>query len=101
MIQNHLNSTGGQLNDLCLKYEHFILIGDFNSEICEDAMKVFCSNYNFKNLVNAPTCFKNVDNPNCIDLILTTKPLYFQKTTVIETAISDFHKFTVTKSKNI
>ena len=44
MIQNHLNSTGCQLNDLCLKYEHFILIGDLNSEMCEDALKMFCSN---------------------------------------------------------
>ena len=33
MIQNHLNSIGGKLNDLCLKYENFILIGYFNSEI--------------------------------------------------------------------
>ena len=31
-IRNHLNSIVGQLNDLCLKYEHFNLIGDFNSE---------------------------------------------------------------------
>ena len=68
MIQNHLN-------DLCLKYEHFILIGDLNSEMCEDAMKMFCSIYNLKNLVNEPTCFTNVDIPSCVDLILTNKPL--------------------------
>ena len=80
------------MDDLCLKYEHFILIGGFNSEMCEDAMKVFCSIYNFKNLVNEHTCFKNVGNPSCIDLILTNKPLYFQTTTVTETGISDFPK---------
>ena len=100
MIQNHLKSIGGQLDDLCLKYEHFILIGDFNSEMCEDAMEMFCSIYNLKNLVKEPTCFKNVDNPSCIDRILTNKPLYFQKTTVIETGISDFHKLTVTTMKS-
>ena len=44
--------------------------------------------------------WKNVDNPNCIDLILTNKPLYFQMTTVIETGISDFHKLTTTTSKS-
>ena len=77
MIQNHLNNIGKQLNDLCLKYDNFILIGDFNSEMHEDAMKVFCTTYNFKNLVKEPACFKNADNPNCIDLILTNKPLYF------------------------
>ena len=50
MIQNHLNNIGKQLNDLCLTYDNFILIGDFNSEMHEDAMKVFCTTYNFKNL---------------------------------------------------
>ena len=70
MIQRHLTNIGRELNNLCLKYENFILIGDFNSEMCEDAMKVFCSTYNLKNLVDEPTCFKNVDNPSCIDLIL-------------------------------
>ena len=100
MIQNHLNNIGDQSNDLCLKYEHFILIGDFNSEMCQDAMKVFCSIYNIKNLVNEPTCFNNVEYASCIDLILTNKPLYFQKTTVIETGISDYHKLTVTIMKS-
>ena len=99
-IQYHLNSIGGQLNDLCLKYEHFILIGDFNSETYEDAMKVFCSIYNLKNLVNELTFFKNVDNPSCIDLILTNKPLHFQMTTAIETGISNFHKLTFTTMKS-
>ena len=28
-IKNHLNNTGKELNDLCLKYETFILIGGF------------------------------------------------------------------------
>ena len=50
-IRNHLNSIGNVLNDLCLKYENFILIGDFNSEIDEDAMSIFCTTYNLKNLV--------------------------------------------------
>ena len=56
--------------------------------------------HNFKNLVKEPTCFKNIENPSCIDLILTNKPLYFQTTAVIETGISDFHKLTVTILKS-
>ena len=43
MIVNHLNSIGKELNNLCLKYEHFILMGDFNSEMQEDSMNVFCT----------------------------------------------------------
>ena len=100
MIRSHLSSIGNKLNELCVKYENFILIGDFNSEMHEDAMDVFCATYNLKNLVKEPTCFKSADNPSCIDLILTNKPLYFQMTTVIETGISDFHKLTITTLKS-
>ena len=101
MIRGHLNSMGNKLNELYVKYENIILIGDFNSEMNEDAMNVFCATYNLNfNLVKEPICFKNVDNPSCIDLILTNKPLYFQMTTVIETGISDFHKLTITTLKS-
>ena len=31
-----------------------------------------------------PTCFKNPENPSCINLILTNKPRSFIKTGVIE-----------------
>ena len=99
MIDNRLNSIGNQLNELCKKYENFILIGDFNSEMCEDSIEVFASTYNFKNLVSTATCFKNIDHPSCIDLILTNKSRSFQNTTVIETGLSDFHKLTVTITK--
>ena len=90
LIRNHLSSIGGKLNELCLKYENFILIGDFNSEMREEPMQVFCDT--FKCLVKEPTCYKNMDNPSCIDLMLTNKSLYFQHTSTIETGLSDFHK---------
>ena len=63
-------------------------------------MSIFCTTYNLKNLVKEPTCFKNVENPSCIDLILTNKPLYFQSTKVIESGVSDCHKFTITILKS-
>ena len=82
----------------CLKYENILLIVDLNSEINEERIDIFC-NYNFKNLVKEPTCFKNIGNPSCVDLILTNKSLYFQHTSVIETGLSDFHKQIVTQMK--
>ena len=66
MIDDHLNSLTNCLNQLCKTYENIILSGDFNSEMCEDPMKLFCSSYNLKNLTNEPTCFKKMDNPSCI-----------------------------------
>ena len=99
-IRDHLDSIDKLLNELSIKYDNSILIGDFNSEMHEEPMNVFCTIYNLKNLVKEPTCFKNIDNPSCIDLILTNKPLYFQTTTVVETGISDFHKLTLTIIKS-
>ena len=46
------------------------------------------------------TCFKSINSPNCIDLILTNKSLCFQNTTVIETGLSDFHKLILTMMKS-
>ena len=65
-----------------------------------DSMQELCDVYNIKSLVKAPTYYKNPDNPSCIDLILTNKPCSFQNTTVFESGLSDFHKFTVTIMKS-
>ena len=99
MIHNHLKSISMQLDEFYKRYENIIIIGDFNSEICEDSMNEFCCLYNLKSLVNKPTCFKNPDHPSCIDLILTNKWRSFQNTSIIETGLSDFHKLTLTVMK--
>ena len=57
-------------------------------------MEQFCASYNLKSLIKEHTCFKTVDNPSCIDLILTNHPKCFQNSGVYETGISDFHKLT-------
>ena len=55
--------------------------------------------YHAKNLVKEPTCFKNPDNPSCIDLFITNSYRSFQKTTTLSTGLSDFHKMTITVLK--
>ena len=55
--------------------------------------------YNLKSLVKQKTCFKNPDNPSCIDLILTNSPRSFQDSCVFETGLSDFNKLTATVLK--
>ena len=62
-------------------------------------MKDFCETYNLKNLIKEPTCFKNPENPSCIDLMLTNKPSCFQGSVAIETGLSDFHKMCITVMK--
>ena len=80
-------------------YDNILLLGGFNSEFSEPCLNDFCDIYNLKNLVKEPTCYKNPDNPSCIDLFLTNRPRTFQCTTTIETGISDFHKLVVTVLK--
>ena len=59
----------------------------------------FCETYKLRNLVKHLICFKNPENPLCIDLLLTNKPLNFQTTTLMETRLSDFHKMIVAVMK--
>ena len=58
-------------------------------------MAGFCDRYDLTSLISEPTCYKNPENPTCIDLILTNHPLSFQNSCVLEIGLSDFHKMTV------
>ena len=62
-------------------------------------MESFCESFRFKSLIKDPTCFKNPENPSCIDLILTNSPYSFQHSCGIETGLSDFHKMIVSVLK--
>ena len=99
-IPNNLEHLSKHMDNYLPFYDNIILLGDFNAEMSENAMIEFCDIYNLKNLVKDPTCFKNVQHPSCIDLILTNRPKSFQKTVVTETGLSDFHEMTVTVLKS-
>ena len=99
MISTHLATLTKILCYYSPSYDNIILIGDFNCEYREDSMYGFCSLFNFASLIKDYTCYKSVENPSCIDLILTNRPKCFQNSMVIETGLSDFHKLTVTVLK--
>ena len=42
-ISIFLDSIESKLNVLCLKYENIIIMGDLNSEICEERMDILCN----------------------------------------------------------
>ena len=96
MIYDHTNYLSKCLDHFSSSYENIIILGDLNSEICEPAMSEFCDIYNLKSLIRVPTCFKNPENPTCIDLILTNRSNSFQNSSAIETGLSDFHKMVFT-----
>ena len=49
--------------------------------------------------IKQPTCYKNPENPSCIDLILTNKAKSFQSTCVMETGLSDFQRMPISVLK--
>ena len=57
-------------------------------------------NFGLNCLVKEKTCYKNRDNPKCIDLILTNKSRMFQNTTTIDIGLSDFHKLVLTSFRS-
>ena len=91
-ISQFLDDISKKLDIHMKNYENMILLGDFNSEIYVNAMIEFCETYCLQNLIKEPLCFKNPDNPSCIDVILTNKKANFKNSSVIETGLSDHHK---------
>ena len=59
-ISNHLENLSKVLNRNLSQYERILCIGDFNPEITEFVMNIFCDIYHLKNLVNVPTCYKKI-----------------------------------------
>ena len=74
-------------------------MGDFNAEAANAPVSNFCEIYNLKNIIKEMTCFKNLNNPSCIDLIITNWAKSFSNSMVIEPALSDFHKMCITVVK--
>ena len=99
LISNHLNILGKILDTHMKIHDNFLIVGDFNSEMTESAMKNFCGTYQLHNLIKDRTCFKNLNKPSCIDLLLTNFPKSFLKSQILETGLSDFHKLTLTVLK--
>ena len=99
VISNHLNILGKILDTQMKIYDNFFIVGDFNSEMTESAMENFRGTYHLHNVIKDPTCFKNINKPSCIYLLLTNFPKSFLKSQTFETGLSDFHKLTLTVLK--
>ena len=95
---NLFENLGRALDHYSDNYENFMFIGDFNMTETEEQLKTFLELYSLKNLVKEPTCYKS-HMPKCIDLVLTNRNRSVQKTTTVESGLSDFHKMVVTVLK--
>jgi len=83
--------------DLYLReYSRFLLVGDFNMADSDPIFENFNSQYDSKNIVKDPTCFKSINNPSTIDLFVTNSPRSFWNTRTFENSLSDFHSLVTT-----
>ena len=73
------------------------ILGDLNISMSCDhdrrALDDVLDVYNMKNIITSPTCFKSVDKPTVLDVILTTSNVTRRISEVINThtGLSDFH----------
>ena len=68
----------------CNKYGNILIMGDFNVDVKEVSLHLFCNQYKLKSLNKDPTCYKNIANSSCIDLLLTNSANSFESTSTIE-----------------
>ena len=73
-----------------------MLIGDFNISESDPCFCDFNNQYDAKNIVKEPTCFKSINNPSTIDLIVTNNPRSFWNTKAFKNSLSDFHSLVAT-----
>ena len=86
----HFNCLSINLHKYSSSFVNISLMGDYNYEPLEPVMKVLCDSYNLVHIVKEPTCFKNTENPRCIDLIITNR-----KTHVVLILLSRIGKSTL------
>ena len=77
----------GEALDMYPNYDKFLIAGDLNIKEEESCFDEFLDEMDAKNLVQVPTCFKNADNPSCIDLFITNGHKSFMKTTAVSVLV--------------
>ena len=73
-----------------------MLKGYFSTEITEHYIESFLYEHEVSNLVEEKTYFKNIQNPSCIEFLLSNNSYTFQQTTTVCSGLSDCHKLVLT-----
>ena len=94
-FQNHNYFFDNIGLDVSFTNERVVLAGDFNAQVGEKLFNTFLYQHELISINWQPTCYKNPNNPSCIDHILTNSPMRFLKQKLFlqgyQTIISCFH----------
>ena len=86
---HHLHHLSKGLSNYIGDYDNILVLENLIRNSQNPVWMIFYDIYNLKKLVKEPACYKNPDNPSCIDLFLTNRPRTFQCSTTIGTGIFD------------
>jgi len=90
--QTFENEFSSLCDNLLLKYDHIILMGDLNFNMLKT--DCFLTNmlpvYNLENMIKSPTCKKSI-TPSLIDVFLTNRENRFLNSFSIDIGLSDYH----------
>ena len=96
MLTQHMETLAKNTDLYSSTYENFIFLGNFNAGMEHSALKDYKNLYFLTSLISKPIYWKNCSNSTCINLILISRPKFWQSANVIETRLSDFHKIVIT-----
>ena len=99
--QSFFKQLSNTLNLMGNHYENILVAGHLNINLLNSEsypnnhFSDLRDTFELINLAKNKTCFKNI-NGTLLDVMLTNRPKYFQKTIVCETGLSDCHKLVTT-----
>ena len=67
LSEHHLNQTQAQLEIFCKNYKHLLLMGNCKANISKPTLTSFSILLKLKDLAKEPTCYKNPNNPSCLN----------------------------------
>ena len=88
-----IQTMSNVLDKCCCECKTLYVMGDLNVNCLLDnhALSETFEMYNLKNIIQGPTCFKNVSNPSLLDVILTNSLPRISSHVNVTTGVSDFH----------
>ena len=89
------NAIEIMLNKCLLETKFIVIIGDLNVNFVKNPNQLtdLCDTFDLKQTVKNPTCFKSIENPSLLDVILTNCPKSLTTTINLPLGISDFHNY--------
>lgn len=96
-----VTSLGSLLDNFLTELRSIFIVGDINIDMqCPTrSVEEFMSMYNLRNIIDKPTCFKSIERPSIIDVILTNTPVRLASHLNVSIGVSDHHNIICAATK--